>query len=66
MAKLRTQAGTSGRALEFCILTATRNCETIFARWKEIDLNEGVWIIPAARMKIPREQVRHHGWSMRR
>jgi len=55
MAKLRTQAVTSARALEFCILTATRTGETIYARWKEIDLNEGVWIIPAARMKIPRE-----------
>lgn len=55
MAKLRAQPGLSAKALEFCILTATRTGETIYARWKEIDLAASVWIIPAARMKIPRE-----------
>ncbi|MEZ5962014.1 MAG: tyrosine-type recombinase/integrase [Hyphomonadaceae bacterium] len=55
MSELGTVPGISARALEFCILTATRTGETIHARWEEIDLNAGLWIIPAARMKIPRE-----------
>lgn len=55
MVKLRTQPGLSARALEFCILTATRTSETINARSKEINVEEGLWIIPAARMKAPRE-----------
>ncbi len=55
MAKLAAQDGVSVGALGFCILTATRTGETIYARWAEINLDERVWIIPAARMKIPRE-----------
>ena len=55
MAKLARQDGVSARALAFCILTATRTGETIHARRGEIDLDHRVWIIPAARMKIPRE-----------
>jgi integrase len=39
------------RALEFCILTATRTNETLGARWSEIDLEARVWMIPADRMK---------------
>jgi integrase len=55
MAKARKQPGTAARALEFCILTATRTGETIGARWSEIDLEAGVWTVPAARMKAARE-----------
>ncbi len=55
MKKLARQAGVSARALEFCILTATRTGETIHARWSEIDLDARTWSIPAERMKIPRE-----------
>ncbi len=55
MAKLAAQDGVSAGALGFCILTATRTGETIYARWGEINLDERVWLIPAARMKIPRE-----------
>ena len=39
------------RALEICILCATRSTETLEAKWNEIDLNEGLWEIPASRMK---------------
>lgn len=39
------------RALEFCILTGTRTSEVRGARWEEFDIEEGVWNIPAARMK---------------
>jgi integrase len=55
MQKLASQDGVSARALEYCILTATRTGETIYARWDEIDLNQRIWVIPATRMKIPRE-----------
>lgn len=37
-------------ALEFCILTAARTGEVIYAKWEEI--NGGVWTIPGERMKV--------------
>ena len=52
---LRSQDGIAARALEFLILTATRTGEVIGARWDEIDLEEKIWIVPAARMKAGRE-----------
>jgi integrase len=45
----------SPKALEFCILTATRTGETVGARWPEINLAERVWIIPGTRMKAGKE-----------
>ena len=38
-------------ALEFLILTACRTTEVLEAHWGEIDLNKGLWVIPAERMK---------------
>jgi len=55
MRQLRGREGTAARALEFTILTAARTGETIGARWDEIDLQDGVWIVPAERMKAKRE-----------
>jgi integrase len=55
MDKLRRQDSMSARALEFTILTAARTGETIGAHWSEIDLDGGVWIIPATRMKMGKE-----------
>ncbi len=55
MVALAKQSGTAARALEFCILTATRTGETIGARWSEVDLDARVWTVPAARMKASRE-----------
>lgn len=55
MKRLRTQEGISPRALEFAILTATRSGEVRGATWDEIDLQEGIWTIPAARMKAKKE-----------
>jgi integrase len=52
---VRNRNSTSARALEFCILTATRTSEVIGARWSEIDLDAAVWSIPAARMKAKRD-----------
>jgi integrase len=53
--KLRKEPGTPARALEVCILTATRSGEIYGARWSEIDLKARIWTIPAARMKGERE-----------
>ena len=39
------------RALEFCILAATRTKETRLAVWGEIDLDRKLWTIPKNRMK---------------
>src|SRR5271169_2324760 len=55
MTALRSQEGVAARALEFLILTATRTGEIIGARWDEVDLEEKIWIVPAARMKAGRE-----------
>ena len=42
-------------ALEFLTLTASRVRETFEAVWREIDLDEALWVIPAARMKTRAE-----------
>jgi len=55
MVELRQQDGMGARALEFLILTATRSGEVRGATWDEFDLKEGVWTIPAERMKAGRE-----------
>lgn len=55
MQALRDHDGNGARALEFCILTATRSGEVRGARWSEIDTEAAVWTIPAERMKMKRE-----------
>jgi integrase len=52
---LRARHATAAQALEFTILTAARSGEVLGARWKEFDLERGVWTVPAARMKAGRE-----------
>ena len=52
---LRNQAGVAARALEFAILTAARSGEVLGVEWTEIDLERGVWTVPAHRMKSGRE-----------
>jgi integrase len=51
MAALRKVEGTTARAIEFTILAAARRGEVLGARWQEFDLKQGVWSVPAARMK---------------
>ena len=48
---LRDVRGGASMALQLVILTATRSGEVRNARWGEFDLEEGVWTIPAERMK---------------
>ncbi len=39
------------RAMKLMLLTFVRTSELINAKWDEFDLEKGVWIIPASRMK---------------
>lgn len=55
MAELRKRKGSSPRALEFVILTATRAGEVFGATWDEIDMQAKTWTIPKERMKAEKE-----------
>ena len=55
MAELRHQDSVSARGLEFLILTAARTSEVLKATWQEIDIDDGLWTIPAERMKGAKE-----------
>jgi len=48
---LRLREGSAAQALEFAILTAARTGEVIGATWNEISIEEGVWTVPANRIK---------------
>ena len=45
----------SAIALRFTILTAARTSETLYAKKSEFDLENKIWAIPAARMKMKRD-----------
>jgi integrase len=51
MARLRAARSVGARALEFAILTASRTGEVLGMTWREVDLKDNVWTVPAARMK---------------
>jgi len=51
MKRLAGSEAMAARALEFLILTGGRSGEVLNATWDEVDLEAGVWTIPAARMK---------------
>jgi integrase len=51
VAKLRQETGVPARCLELIILTGVRLDEAREATWDEVDLDNRVWTIPAARMK---------------
>jgi integrase len=55
MAELRPVNSIAARALELTILCATRSNETMGARWPEFDLDQRLWVIPAARTKRDKE-----------
>lgn len=55
MQQLRAQPGTSARAVEFIILTASRTTEAFHAKWSEIDLAAKLWTVPPERMKSGRQ-----------
>lgn len=51
MGRLRSMEGIAARCLEFAVLAAARTGEVLLASWGEFDLDEGLWQIPAERMK---------------
>ena len=55
IADLRKRDAVAARALEFAILTSARTGEVLGAKWSEIDVEGGIWTIPAERMKAGRE-----------
>src|SRR5690606_10959172 len=55
VAALRKIEGSGARALEFAILTAARSGEVRGATWSELDIEAGIWTVPAARMKAGKE-----------
>lgn len=55
IADLSDRSGVAARALGFTILTAARSGETRGMTWAEVDLENGVWTIPAERMKAGKE-----------
>jgi integrase len=55
MDELKEREAAGARALELTILTAARTGEIIEAQWREFDLEEKVWTVPASRMKAKRE-----------
>lgn len=52
MKRLHECPSISAKCLEFAILTATRSANARFAQWSEIDLDKGLWVIPAQKMKV--------------
>jgi len=54
MAEMLKREGVAIHALAFAILTAARTGEVRLARWREIDRENRVWTVPAARMKARR------------
>ncbi|WP_419826160.1 tyrosine-type recombinase/integrase [Sphingomonas sp.] len=57
MVELRERTALAARCLEFTILTAARSGEALGAVWDEIDLEQALWTVPAARMKAGAEHV---------
>lgn len=52
---LKLRKGVGSRALEFVALTGGRSQEVRGALWDEFDFENRIWIVPALRMKMPRE-----------
>jgi integrase len=49
--ELHKREGMAARAVEFVILTAARSGEVRGMTWDEVDLDAGVWTVPADRIK---------------
>lgn len=54
IARLRQRSSVGRVALEALILTAARSGEIRGATWSELDLDAGMWSVPAERMKMGR------------
>jgi integrase len=51
MAQLRRAEGTAARCLEFAMLTGARTSEALTLEWSEVDFEQRLWLVPAAKMK---------------
>ena len=56
MKALSKSSGMGARALEICILCATRTTETLEAKWNEIDFDKGLWDCLLYTSPSPRDQ----------
>jgi integrase len=56
MAELARRDGSGAQALRFVILTASRTGEVRGMRWREVDLERKVWVVPGERMKAGKVQ----------
>ena len=54
-ARLKASTGIAAKAVRYCILTAARPSEAAQARWPEIDRQDALWTVPAARMKANKD-----------
>ncbi|MDR5612310.1 MAG: integrase arm-type DNA-binding domain-containing protein [Arsenophonus sp.] len=52
-------------AVELTLLTFVRSSEIRFARWEEIDINKGIWNIPAVRKPIEGVKYSQRGMKMK-
>ena len=57
MRELAANHSTQARALRFIVLTGVRQDEALEATWREFDLVNRLWTIPADRMKMDEEHV---------
>jgi integrase len=57
LTRLRERESWGRLALEAAILTAARSGEIRGAKWSEVDLEKGLWTLPAERMKAGKEHV---------
>ena len=57
MADLAQRPGAAKKTLRFTILTAARSGEVRGMRWREVDLEQKLWTVPAGRMKSAKEHV---------
>jgi integrase len=57
MHRLRQQQGIAARCLELLVLTAARTSEALELQAGELDLDAGLWVVPAERMKAREEHT---------
>jgi integrase len=57
MLKLRYETTITARAVEFLILTGARSAEVCELPWTELNLDKGIWILPAERSKTGRKHI---------
>lgn len=59
-ARIRNYRGIGSLALQFAILTASREHPILNARWQDIDLDDAVWVVPPEHMKGSKGRKRSH------